>query len=181
MGLPLQVTLSTVHTASLVSTQINAALTISLEDQLCQKKPYHHFVQAKKERLSDAGGGRLSRLWTFPAGVETGASVAHPVHNLQLHIIVTAGRSVGHQCYVLVAGVQAGVEGPVALFEANTIDSRPVSPVADPDREIPHGHAAVLRAVGLQLDQLAARLSEVRKLRGQEKVDKVCKFWIISQ
>ena len=105
----------------------------------------------------------------MPDTVGTGANITHPINNQQLHIRGTARCSVGHQRYVLVASSQAGVHGAIALSEANTVDTCPVSPISHLNGDRPCGQAAVFSAVGLPAEQLTHGLSEISHLQDEEK------------
>lgn len=102
-------------------------------------EPYHHDAEAKKGRLYDFSGERKSRWWFSLETEETGPYISHPIHNQQLHIRCTAGRTVGHQCYVLIASVDAGVQRPISLFETNAVNTCTFRPICHLGKEIPCG------------------------------------------
>lgn len=116
-------------------------------------KPHHDETQKERQR-GHAGPGD-------PGSEPTRANVADPVHNQQLHYWRTAGGDVGHQRYVLVSGLQVGVEDAGALYEADAFDTRPAVAVSHSDGDDPSRQAAVFNTAGLHAEKLTLWLGEI--------------------
>lgn len=81
--------------------------------------------------------------------VHTGVYIPHLIHNHQLHCRWRAGCSVKHGGDVLVSRGQGGIQGAVALSEADAVHTCTVNPICNLEGQRPHGRVVAVRAVGL--------------------------------
>lgn len=145
--------------------------------QVHQQQPEADGEGERRQRGADRG--RLGSGRFLTQAVEAGSHVPGPVRHPQLHVRLTAGRSVRNQRDVIVGGVQRRVHATVALFESHRDDARALCAVAHRHGQAPRGRGAVggtrgrrgavRRTVGLQAGQLTHWKCEVSDLQGRRR------------